>query len=80
MSLFGYYPYRCHECNHRFLQHHYAAPKTPPGERSSTEREIRATRMKIKRKRKMRELMLYGFGLLIFLGFLYYITRPELGN
>jgi hypothetical protein len=74
-SLLGFYPYRCHQCHHRFLHYKYAMPKDAP---SSTEREIRATRMKIKRKRKTREFMLYGFGLLLFLLFLYYITRPQL--
>ena len=34
----------------------------------------------MKRKRKAREFLLYGFGVLLFLGFLYYITRPEMGN
>lgn len=73
------FPYRCHQCNHRFLIHRYAS-SGKSGEPTSTEREIRATRMKIKRKRKKREFAIYGVGLLIFLAFLYYITRPDMGG
>jgi hypothetical protein len=79
-SVFGYFPYRCFKCNFRFLVHRYAKPGMKPGEPTSTEKEIRATRMKMKRKRKVRELTIYSFGLLIFLAFLYYITRPDMGG
>ncbi len=74
-ALFGYYPYRCRECGHRFLHFRYAAPFEPPGRRSETEREIRSTRTRIRWQRKKRILMLYGIGALVFLGFLYFITR-----
>ena len=75
MGLIGYYPYRCRECGHRFLQFRYASPPET-GKRSETEREIRSTRTRIRWRRKKRALLLYGFGALIFLGFLYYLTRP----
>lgn len=74
-SLIGYYPYRCRECGHRFLQFRYAVPSQGPGKRSETEREIRSTRVRIRWQRKKRVILLYGFCALIFLGFLYYITR-----
>jgi hypothetical protein len=74
-SLIGYYPYRCRECGHRFLQFRYAVLPQGPGKRSETEREIRSTRVRIRWQRKKRVIMLYGFCALIFLGFLYYITR-----
>jgi hypothetical protein len=77
VGIFGYYPYRCRECGHRFLHFRYASlPEGPPGKRSETEREIRSTRVRIRWKRKKRALLLYGFGALVFLSFLYYITRP----
>jgi predicted Zn-ribbon and HTH transcriptional regulator len=75
-SWIGYYPYRCRECGYRFLQFRYAIPPESPGKHSETEREIRTTRVRIRWKRKKRALLLYGFGALIFLSFLYYITRP----
>ena len=72
---FGYYPYRCRECGNRFLHFRYAA-SPDAGRQSETEREIRSTRMRTRWKRKKRELLLYSFGALLFLGFLYFITRP----
>ena len=77
VSLIGYYPFRCRQCEHRFLQYRYLMPKAERGEPSSAEREIRSTRMKLKRKHKMREFMLYALGMLLFCCFLYYITRPD---
>jgi hypothetical protein len=75
-ALFGYYPYRCRECGHRFLQFRYAVPPEATGKHSETEREIRSTRMRVRWKQKKRVLLLYGIGALIFLGFLYFLTRP----
>jgi len=75
-GLMGYYPYRCRECGHRFLHFRYADPPEASGRRSEAEREIRSTRGRIRWQRKKRALMLYGFGALVFLGFLYFITRP----
>jgi transposase-like protein len=73
--FFAHYPYRCHACKHRFLRFRYAV--ADGGEPSSTEAEIRATRSAAKWKQKKQELLLYGLGLLIFLVFLYFITRPS---
>ena len=75
-GLFGYYPYRCRECGHRFLHLGYALPQELTGKQSETEREIRSMRARIRWRRKRRTLLLYGFGALVFLGFLYFITRP----
>jgi DNA-directed RNA polymerase subunit RPC12/RpoP len=78
-GLIGYYPYRCRECGHRFLQFRYASPPESPTRRhAEAEREIRAIRVRIRWQRKKRALLLYGFGALIFLGFLYFITRPSI--
>ena len=75
-ALLGYYPYRCRECGHRFLHFRYADSPSLPGRHSEAEREIRSTRTRIRWQRKKRVFLLYGFGALVFLGFLYFITRP----
>jgi len=75
-GLFGYYPYRCRECGHRFLHFRYAALPEGAGKRSEAEPEVRSTRPSIRWKRKKRAILLYGVSALVFLGFLYYITRP----
>jgi hypothetical protein len=75
-GLFGYYPYRCRECGHRFLHFRYASLPEGQGRRSEAEREIRSARVRIRWQRKKRAILLYGLGALVFLGFLYYITRP----
>jgi rubredoxin len=76
-ALIGYYPYRCRECGHRFLHFRYAEPPEASRRHSETEREIRTTRVRIRWQRKKRTLLFYGFGVLIFLAFLYLITRPS---
>jgi hypothetical protein len=78
-GLFGYHPYRCRECGHRFLHFRYASPPESPGRHLEAEREIRSTRLRIRWKRKMRAILLYGLSALVFLAFLYYITRPGSG-
>ena len=76
-ALFARYPYRCRDCGHRFLRFRYKVPGVGSGEpATSAEREIRAVRVRIQWQRKRRELLLYGSGILLFLVFLYYITRP----
>src|SRR5262249_28007248 len=74
-SVFQYYPYRCHGCKHRFL--HRETSANTSGEHSSTEREIRATRSAKEWQRKKRDLILYGMAVLLFLAFLYFITRER---
>ena len=72
------YPHRCEGCGHRYLRFRYA--KLPDlGPANSAEREIRATRNALDRKRKRRELLLYAAGVLCFLVFLYFITRERGG-
>jgi len=75
-ALFSRHPYRCHECGYRFLVYRY---ETPPdnGPLTPTEREIRNTRLAIKRQRSRREILLYSSALVLFLLFLYFITRER---
>ena len=79
-SVLAYYPYRCKECKHRFLLNRYAAPPGPPSEHPSTEREIRATRQARTWQRKKRNLTIYGVALVLFLAFLYLVTRDRSAN
>ena len=76
VGLLPFRAYRCHGCQHRFLRFRYAveppAPSTAPAER-----EVKATRSAIEWKRKRREFLLYGFGLMLFLAFLYYLSRER---
>jgi len=46
---------------------------------TSTETEIRVTRSKLESKRRRREFLLYGWALIAFLVFLYYVTRDRGG-
>ncbi len=75
-ALFSRFPYRCHECEHRFLVYRYAEPEQA-APLTATEREINSTRLSIRRKRARREFLLYGSALLLFLAFLYFITRER---
>ena len=80
-SLLAYYPYRCRECKHRFLRSRYAASEAPsPKEHRGTEREIQATRRAKDWQRKKRHLTIYGVALLLFLAFLYLVTRYRSPN
>ncbi len=76
-SFFGYYPYRCGDCGHRFLQFRYSEALNTVPAKSSTEREIRATRTALRWRQKRRDFLLYGSGVLLFLVFLYFITRER---
>ena len=73
-SLFRHYPYRCNECGHRFLRGKTAGTPT------ATEREIRATRNSYQWKHHRRDFLLYSSALLVFVGFLYYLTRDRGGS
>jgi len=79
-SLLAYYPYRCRECKHRFLLSRNTEPPTPPSEHRSTEREIRATRHARDWQRKKRHMTIYGVALVLFLLFLYLVTRDRGAN
>jgi hypothetical protein len=76
-SLVAYYPYRCRECKHRFLHSRNAAPEAPPSVHRSTEREIRATRRAKEWHRKKRYMAIYGIALVLFLVFIYLLTRDR---
>ena len=76
-SLAGHYPYRCRNCQHRFLRSRHANPQASPTAHPSTEREIRASRRARDWKRKKRNLMIYSLALVVFLIVLYSITRDR---
>lgn len=73
--LVAIYPYRCRECQHRFLKFRYAAPDQAASGRPV--REILATRRAVKWRHIRLEFFLYGAVLLLFLAFLYYITHEH---
>jgi len=79
-SVVGFYPYDCHACHHHFLQRRKADPPVKRSTDSRVEREIAATRAAGARRRKQRELLLYGLALLVFGAILYFLTRePRAG-
>jgi hypothetical protein len=80
MSLLAWHPYRCRQCGHRFLRFRRAGPEKTSASNSPTEREIRETRAGIQWKRQRREFLLYGLVLLLFLAFLYFLTRERDGS
>jgi hypothetical protein len=71
VGLFGFLPYRCQDCGHRFLYNVAGALEFKP---NATEREIRKTRNHMKWERRKREWALFGLGILIVLAFVYYIS------
>jgi len=75
-SLFRYYPYRCSQCNYRFLKKREEVGE-PLGAEQPGEREIRATRASNNRSRRQRNFAIFSAAVLIFLGFLYLITRER---
>jgi hypothetical protein len=79
VSVFSYRPYRCHSCECRFLYSPYFAEdsgKNAAGE-TSREQEIRTTRNSVRRKQFLREVLVLGLALLLFLLFLRFITRES---
>lgn len=75
-ALFSRHPYRCHECGQRFLVYRYEAPPNS-GPLTPAEREIQNTRLAVRRQRSRREVLLYSSALVLFLLFLYFITRER---
>jgi hypothetical protein len=73
----GLYPYRCPHCKLRCLRLKSAFSATKRTRRTAVEREIRSTRAHSRKKRTRREFLLYGTGILFFLGFLYFLTRER---
>jgi hypothetical protein len=78
-AVIGVYPYRCRKCDVRFLRHSKAVSETAAASGSSAEREIKKTRRAMALKRKQREVVLYGTAIILFLLFLYYMTRDRGG-
>ena len=74
-GVFGFRTFRCHACQHRWQRFRYAELSPVPA--TAAEAEVRGTRNALKWKRKRRELLLYGFGLCLFLALLYYILTRE---
>jgi proteasome lid subunit RPN8/RPN11/DNA-directed RNA polymerase subunit RPC12/RpoP len=69
-GLFGFYPYRCHECLSRsFLKTRGLWDSTRPTARKRPEEVKRA------RLRKRREILLWGGGILGFLAILHYLVK-----
>lgn len=70
-EVFGFYPYRCHECLSRsFLK---TAPNLLKAARSSPRKRPEERRRA--RQRTRREMLLWGGGIFGFLAILYYIIR-----
>ena len=65
------YPYRCHDCGARFWVH----PGEPDGQRGRIDSrpELRHRRM----HRWMREVLIGGILVALFLAFLYYLMQPH---
>ena len=79
--MVGYRPYRCRECDHRFLNFRYSLPEPAVAPAQGAEREIAATRTSLRRKQKRRVFVLYGSALTVFVVILYFLTRePSIGN
>jgi hypothetical protein len=54
----------------------YTEPETPIP-LTASEREVRNTRLAVRRRRSRREILLYSSALLLFLLILYFITRER---
>jgi len=80
-SILGYYPYRCHNCGHRFRMAGHSDPVTASKAVRDVEREITHTRSALRRRAVRRGIMLYGAALVVFAIVLYYLTRePSMGG
>jgi hypothetical protein len=78
-SWVAIYPYRCKDCGHRYLRFRYSE-SAGAGPAHASEREVRTTRSVMVWRRKRREFLLLGAGVLCFLVFLYFITRERDGS
>jgi hypothetical protein len=76
VSIVGFFPYNCGDCHHRFLWFRHSSSEAAASLNPSAEREIAATRSARGRRRKQREILLYGLALLLFAAILYFLTRP----
>jgi hypothetical protein len=73
----GFSPYRCKECNLRFLRFRFSPPPEIPAAERGTVREIRSTRRQLQFARIKQQIYLYTLAGLIFLTFLYFIARER---
>lgn len=76
-SVFAFYPYRCYACQHRFLRFRYELPGAVATDETAAIRVLKAARASKQLERKRREFLLFGGALLLFILFLYYITRER---
>ena len=70
-EVFGFYPYRCHEC----LSRSFLKTSSDLLERVRSSPRKRPEERKRARQRTRRELLLWGGGIFGFLAFLYYMIR-----
>ena len=77
-SLASRYPYRCRDCGYRALQPRYATEDAAANQ-VPKDREVTATRGAIEWRRRRREFLLFAGGFLLFVAFLYFITREHGG-
>jgi hypothetical protein len=79
-------PYRCHGCGFRFFAHDETpSTRAESGEPDATAKKPRGNshdekakaRHRTERLRLRREVLLYGIALLLFLAFLYFLTRDR---
>ncbi len=73
-SNFGYYPFRCCDCKHRFLRAGRRVLKDQPPQGVI---DARAGRQARDWRRRVRDAAIYSMALLFFLAFLYFITRER---
>lgn len=79
-SFAGFFPYECRGCHNHFLRYQRSSPNSNASLNPAVEREIAATRAAGTRKRKQREIILYGLALFLFMAILYLLTRtPSAG-
>jgi hypothetical protein len=69
-ALIGFYPFRCHACQKRFLLPRKSATPAPPSER-------RQERVKLDKKRTWRLVLLFVVSFVLFLLFAWKFILPE---
>jgi transposase-like protein len=75
ISWFGFKPYRCRDCQHRFYA--YRGGEASEKLRTAEERRIMQLRRKIRWRRTRGELVLYGIGSLIMVAIIYYVLHQS---
>jgi len=73
----GFSPYQCGECELRFKVFRFSPePEIPKADRG-TAREIKKTRRQLQLARIKQEIYLYTFAGLVFLAFLYFLSKER---